>query len=217
VISPLLSNIYLNEFDRWVEDWLIPTYTRGESRRRNQADRKLDYKLRHARKTGDTQVISQLRRERRKLRALDPFDPDYRRLRFVRYADDFLLGFAGPKNEAEAIRNHIAESLEQRLKLTLSKEKTLITHAGSEGRSVIERIGVMTPRESGPTSLGCLRTRPSEPLAREAEPMTAAGCGCGLRRLPLVRPGPVSCRWGVGPTGCREGPWERLERHQPKG
>lgn len=132
IISPFLSNIYLNEFDRWVEDWLIPTYTRGERRRRNQAYQKLNYRLCQARKTGDTQVIFQLRRERRKLRARDPFDPDYRRLRFVRYADDFLLGFAGPKNEAEAIRNHIAEFLEQRLKLTLSKEKTLITHAGNE-------------------------------------------------------------------------------------
>jgi hypothetical protein len=93
---------------------------------------------------------------------------------------------------------------------------------GSEGRSVIERIGVeppgaITPRESGPTSLGCLRTRPSDPLAREAEQMTAACCWCGLRRIPLVSPGPVSCRWGACPTGSREGPWERLERHKPKG
>ena len=88
---------------------------------------------------------------------------------------------------------------------------------GSEGRSVIERIGVITPRESGPTSLGCLRTRSSDQLAREAEQMTAACCWCGLRRIPLVSPGPVSCRWGVCPTGSREGPWERLERHKPKG
>ena len=88
---------------------------------------------------------------------------------------------------------------------------------GSEGRPVIERIGVITTRESGPTSLGCLRTRPSEQLAREAEQMTAARCWCGLRRIPLVSPGPGSCRWGVGPTGSREGPWERLERHKPKG
>ena len=75
---------------------------------------------------------------------------------------------------------------------------------GSECRSVIERIGVeppgeITPRESGPTSLGCLRTRPSEQLAWEAEQMTAARCWCGLRRVPLVSPRPVSCRWGAAP------------------
>ena len=82
---------------------------------------------------------------------------------------------------------------------------------GSEGRSVIERIGVeppgeITPRESGLTSLGCLRTRPSEQLAREAEQMTAARCWCGLRRIPLVSPGPGSCRWGaIAPPGPARG------------
>jgi hypothetical protein len=58
-----------------------------------------------------------------------PNDPGYRRLRYVRYADDFLLGFAGPKGEAEEIRQRLGEFLEQKLKLTLSVEKTLITHA----------------------------------------------------------------------------------------
>ena len=83
---------------------------------------------------------------------------------------------------------------------------------GSEGRSVIERIGVeppgeITPRESGPTSLGCLRTRPSAQLAWEAEQMTAASL--------LVRPPADSARQPrtsivqVGrqrSTGSREGP-----------
>jgi group II intron reverse transcriptase/maturase len=132
IISPLLSNIYLNELDRWVEDWLIPTYTRGERRQSNRTYTRLERELRKARKMGDTAMITQLKRERRTIRSLDPFDPDYRRLRYVRYADDFLLGFAGPRNEAEAIRDHIAEFLDCKLKLTLSKEKTLITHAGNE-------------------------------------------------------------------------------------
>jgi hypothetical protein len=71
---------------------------------------------------------------------------------------------------------------------------------GSEGRSVIGRIGVepsgeMTPRENGLTSLGSLRTRPSEQLAWETEQMIAACCWCGLRRVPLVSSRPVSCRW----------------------
>jgi len=132
IISPLLSNIYLNELDRWVEDWLIPKYTRGETRKSNRTYTRLQRKLQQARKMGDTAMIIRLKRERRDIRAVDPFDPDYRRLRYVRYADDFLLGFAGPRNEAEAIRDHIAEFLDCKLKLTLSKEKTLITHAGHE-------------------------------------------------------------------------------------
>jgi hypothetical protein len=61
-----------------------------------------------------------------------PCDPDYRRLRYVRYADDFLLGFVGPAEEAREIRDRLGMFLEQRLKLTLSKEKTLITHALDE-------------------------------------------------------------------------------------
>jgi hypothetical protein len=83
----------------------------------------------------------------------------------------------------------------------------------------VEPPGEITPRESGLTSLGCLRTRPSEQLTWEAEQMTAAYCWCGLRRVPLVSRRPVSCRWSacLRPTGFREGPWERLERHKPKG
>jgi len=132
IISPLLANIYLNELDRFVEHTLIPTYRRGERRERNPAYNRLSNELRKARKNGESETISRLTREMHNITAVDPFDPHYRRLRYVRYADDFLLGFAGPRKEAEEIRERIAEFLEQKLKLTLSKEKTLITHAGNE-------------------------------------------------------------------------------------
>ena len=59
----------------------------------------------------------------------DPQGPDYRRLKYIRYADDFLLGFSGPKAEAEEIKGKIAEFLSSSLRLELSPEKTLITHA----------------------------------------------------------------------------------------
>ena len=62
----------------------------------------------------------------------DPHDPDYRRLRYVRYADDFVLGFIGPKAEAEQIKESLATFLCESLKLELSGEKTLITHATSQ-------------------------------------------------------------------------------------
>jgi hypothetical protein len=63
------------------------------------------------------------------LPSADPDDPDYRRLRYCRYADDHLLGFAGPKAEAEDIKQRLAEFLRDELKLELSQDKTLITHA----------------------------------------------------------------------------------------
>jgi len=65
----------------------------------------------------------------RDLPSVDPQDPDYRRLRYVRYADDTLLGFTGPRAEAEEIKQRLAAFLHDDLKLELSHDKTLITHA----------------------------------------------------------------------------------------
>ena len=62
----------------------------------------------------------------------DPNDPDFRRLWYVRYADDFLLGFSGPREEAEQIKLQLEGFLRDSLKLELSHEKTLITHARTE-------------------------------------------------------------------------------------
>lgn len=61
--------------------------------------------------------------------SVDPCDPNFRRLRYCRYADDFLLGFDGPKAEAEEIKAELRTFLNQRLRLELSEEKTLLTHA----------------------------------------------------------------------------------------
>jgi hypothetical protein len=61
-----------------------------------------------------------------------PNDPDFRRLKYIRYADDFLLSFAGPKEEAEAIKDNLQRFLQDELKLELSSTKTLITHARTE-------------------------------------------------------------------------------------
>jgi len=129
IISPLLANIYLNELDRFVEDTLVPAYTAGTKRKANPAYDRLTKLIGRARDRGDLDEVARLTVERRGLMSVAPCDPDYRRLRYVRYADDFLLGFTGPKCEAEEIRRRLGEFLEQRLKLTLSAEKTLITHA----------------------------------------------------------------------------------------
>jgi group II intron reverse transcriptase/maturase len=132
IISPLLANIYLNELDGFVEDTLIPAYTSGDRRRENSDYRRLSHQISAARRREDFGEAKRLRQARRKLTSQDPLDPDYRRLRYVRYADDFLLGFIGPKKEAEEIRRRLGEFLERRLKLTLSSEKTLITHAADD-------------------------------------------------------------------------------------
>jgi hypothetical protein len=68
----------------------------------------------------------------RSLPSVDPHDPGFRRLRYVRYCDDHLLGFTGPKAEAEEIKQRLAAFLRDDLKLELSQDKTLITHARSD-------------------------------------------------------------------------------------
>lgn len=129
IISPLLANIYLNELDKFVEDTLIPAYSKGDKRKRNPAYKKYERPLAEARKRGDFDEVKRMVRERRRLISVAPVDPDYRRLRYIRYADDFLLGFVGPKKDAEEIRDRLSEFLSTQLKLTLSVEKTFITHA----------------------------------------------------------------------------------------
>lgn len=129
VVSPVLSNIYLDRLDQFVETVLIPEYTRGTARRSNPEYDRARVGAARARKRGDRPAASALRKQMRGLPSGDPRDPGFRRLYYARYADDHLLGFIGPKAEAEQIRDRLAAFLRDELNLGLSPEKTLITHA----------------------------------------------------------------------------------------
>jgi group II intron reverse transcriptase/maturase len=133
IVSPLLANIYLDRLDRFVETSLIPEYTKGDRRRVNPEYSRISTKIYYHRKRGAPEsVVGPLRRAQRAILCNDPNDPDYRRLRYVRYADDFLLAFVGPRGEAEEIKARLKEFLRDNLKLELSPEKTLITNAFEE-------------------------------------------------------------------------------------
>jgi group II intron reverse transcriptase/maturase len=132
--SPVLSNIYLHRLDEFVETVLIPEYTRGARRARNPAYLEVANALARARRRGDREQARRLRDRMRTLPSVDTHDPEYRRLRYVRYCDDHLFGFTGPKAEAEEIKQRLAAFLREDLKLELSQDKTLITHA-STGRA----------------------------------------------------------------------------------
>lgn len=132
MVSPILSNIYLHKLDKFVERELIPQYTRGACRAANPAYRQADSLLRRARRRGDRAQARRLARQMRTLPSTDPMDPGYRRLRYLRYADDHLLGFTGPKAEAEEIKASLAEFLRETLGLELSAAKTLISHARTQ-------------------------------------------------------------------------------------
>ena len=132
IVSPILANIYLDKLDKYVEQVLIPEYNRGQSRRWNLEYRRIASVVWRARKTGRSERIREGRKRLARLPSRDPLDPGYRRLRYIRYADDFLLGFAGPKVGAEEIKASIRDYLQTELGLQLSGEKTLITHATTE-------------------------------------------------------------------------------------
>lgn len=128
IVSPIIANIVLNELDKFVETRLIPRYTKGEKRKRNREYDRLWVAKQAAKQRGNINQAQVLTQRLRQIPRMNPQDPDYRRLHYCRYADDFLLGFSGPKSEATAIKTELSHYLQQ-LNLTLSPEKTLITHA----------------------------------------------------------------------------------------
>jgi group II intron reverse transcriptase/maturase len=131
-LSPLLANIYLDRLDTFVETTLLPAYNRGKRRRANPAWVRVRGRRLRLERQGQIDQARVLRRQMQRVPSLDPTDPAYRRLRYLRYADDWLLGFSGPRHEAEEIKRRIGAFLHDELKLELSEPKTLITHARTE-------------------------------------------------------------------------------------
>ena len=132
VVSPILSNIYLHKLDEFIEQELIPQCTAGASRKDNPEYARMKRRLAGARKEGDRAAVRELEKQRRDSPAADPADPGYRRLAYARYADDHILGFTGPRAEAEQIKAAIAGFLRETLRLELNDSKTLITHARTQ-------------------------------------------------------------------------------------
>jgi group II intron reverse transcriptase/maturase len=132
IASPVLSNIYLSKLDSYVETVLIPQHTQGTARRHNRAHTATRQALWRARHRGDQAAVRELHRRMRSMPSQDVNDPGFRRLRYTRYADDHLLGFTGPKAEAEQIKDQLAAFLRDDLKLELNADKTLVTHARTQ-------------------------------------------------------------------------------------
>ena len=132
VVSPILSNLVLDKLDKYVEHELIPAYTRGQRRRVYPPYNVLTKAAAKARKAGKLEEARKLSQKAQSIPSRDPNDPNFRRLWYTRYADDFLLGVIGSKSETVEIKQKIALFLRNSLKLELSDEKTLVTHARNE-------------------------------------------------------------------------------------
>jgi len=133
IASPILSNIYLNELDEFVEQIRVEL-EQGKERRPNLEYKRIEarrYRLAKAGKA-DTREFKRLGKQMRSLPSLDTRDPNFVRVRYVRYADDWLIGVIGSHELAEEIKDRVGEFLKDKLALTLSQEKTKITNARTE-------------------------------------------------------------------------------------
>lgn len=143
IVSPILANVVLHEFDLFMSI-LKDQFDAGKRRSANAAYIHSSNKINRLRRKHDTlkgkgaqsarlqdvkRTIQQLKQTRRKYPSSDPFDPNYRRVYYCRYADDFAVGGIGSKADAEAIRQDIKRFVEGTLKLTVSEEKSHIRHS----------------------------------------------------------------------------------------
>lgn len=156
IISPLLANIYLNEFDEYVENKLKPSFDLGEpkiGRKRNTEYRKYDMRNQRLHKKINTtedenlrqQMIEEYKANKKILLNLPYYEPNtdtYKAMEYVRYADDFIVGVNGSKEDCERLKQAMKEFLKDRLQLELSEEKTLITHSTKFARFLSYDISI---------------------------------------------------------------------------
>ena len=124
ILSPLLCNIYLHEMDVFMEE-LIKEFNRGSSRRRNPAYRSIERSV-LPKLTPGTSDWRKVRAQLFSLPSYDLMDPNFKRLYYVRYADDFLIGLIGSHLDAVLIRDKLQGWLTSNLKLELHPHKTFI-------------------------------------------------------------------------------------------
>ena len=142
IISPILANIYMNELDTFMENE-IKQFNRGLKREINaEYNRKKACwnrfkkvtenrweNLNEADRIVRMEEAEKLRQDWINLEPKNPMDDNYRRLLYCRYADDFIIGVIGSKEDAYSIKEKVGLFLKNNLNLELSQEKTLVTHA----------------------------------------------------------------------------------------
>ena len=144
IVSPILANIYLDKLDKYMKEY-VTKFDKGEIRAQNKEYFKLSkkkdylaYKLEKEQNEAQKQAllknIKKIEKDRRLLPSGDEMDSGYKRLKYVRYADDFILSVIGSKNDSEIIKEDIKNFLHEKLKLALSEEKTLITHSSKSAK-----------------------------------------------------------------------------------
>jgi len=161
LISPILANVYLNELDVFMANY-VATFNRGAKREINPAYKKpLDVRRgkqewlkRNQSKISEEErrgVMAQIQDINQYLRSIpygDPMDSEYRRVVYIRYADDFLIGVIGSKEDAIQVKTDVGAFIGEHLRLEMSAEKTLITHGNDFARFLGYDITASTVQNS---------------------------------------------------------------------
>jgi group II intron reverse transcriptase/maturase len=138
IISPILANVYLDKLDKYMNEY-VKQFDTGEKRKWNNDYRILSNlkgnvvrKLKKGKEGHEKSLliekIKEYERKKLEMSWTDSMDSGYKRLKYVRYADDFLIGVIGSKKDCEVIKEDIKSFLTEKLNLELSEAKTLITH-----------------------------------------------------------------------------------------
>ena len=144
IVSPILANIYLDQLDKYMKEY-AQRFDRGIERKVNPDYKSISGQIwwlgTKLRKTENEETrgelikaIKQLHKSRLHLPSVDEMDEGFRRIKYVRYADDFIIGVIGSKADCVAIKEDITKFLGEKLKLTLSADKTLITHGNDKAK-----------------------------------------------------------------------------------
>lgn len=127
ILSPILCNIVMHQFDEYITSF-ASSYEKGKKRRHNPAYQKIACFAGERRKAVTMMERKKLLQLLHNTRNGDSFDPNFRRLRYIRYADDFAILTIGTRNEAEMIRLNCKDVLKNKCGVHLNEDKTLITH-----------------------------------------------------------------------------------------
>ncbi|WDV44071.1 group II intron reverse transcriptase/maturase [Clostridiaceae bacterium M8S5] len=131
LISPILSNIYLNKFDKFM-DKLIKETDKGKKKKASLEYDRLVSKRVYAERRGEYNLANKIRREMRRIPSQDEMDNNFIRVKYLRYCDDFVICVIGSKELAIKIKNKVSDFFIKELKLELNYEKTLITNLRTE-------------------------------------------------------------------------------------
>ena len=169
-VSPILANIYMNELDIFIES-LKQEFNKGEKRAYNKdyavTNKELEKHRRYMRNNWEGWTEAERKEAKRKEQQLGEklrskpsqnlMDENYKRLVYVRYADDFLIGIIGSRKDAEGVKEKVREFLNDKLKLTLSVEKTFITHGQDKARFLGYDVTINSSTATKKTAKGVKR------------------------------------------------------------